>query len=108
MRAQTPRQLTPAVARLLPLRPQIKIRSIPSLQTIRQDLEGGTPATALLHVAVGDLTGQLVEVVRQVVRAEGGHPHIHPTPVLPRGQTLALKHPCPALPHPVPDLLGQL
>src|SRR4051812_3868029 len=108
MRAQTPRQLTPTVACLFPLGPQIKIRSVPGLQAIGQDLEGGAAATSLLHVAVGDLTGELVEVVREVVRAEGGHPDVNTATVLPRGQTLALKHPRPALPHPVPDLLGQL
>src|SRR4051794_8148963 len=108
MRAQTPRQLTPAVAGLFPLSPEIKIRSITRLQTIRQELEGGTAATALLHVAVGHLTGQLVEVVREVVRAEGGHPHVNTAPVLPRGQALTLKHPRPALPHPVADVLRQL
>src|SRR3954454_5414480 len=103
MCAQTPRQLPAAVACLLPLSPQVKIRSITRLQTIRQDLEGGTTATSLLHVAIGDLTGQLVEVVRQVVRAEGRHPDIHTAAVLPRGQALALQHPRPALPHPVAD-----
>src|SRR3954454_14079467 len=108
MAAQAPRQLAPAVACLLPLTPQIKIRSVTRLQAISQDLEGGAAATSLLHVAVGDLTGELVEVVRQVVRAEACHPHIDAAPVLPRGQPLALKHPCPALPHPVADVLGQL
>src|SRR3954452_17582928 len=105
MNAQTPRQLPTAVACLLPLNPQIKIVSITRLQTIRQYLEGGAAATALLHVAVGDLTGQLVEVVRQVIRAQRRHPHINPTPVLPRREALALQHPRPALPHPVADLL---
>src|SRR4051812_47424276 len=108
MHAQTPRQLPPAVACLFPLSPQIKIVSITCLQTISHDLERGAAATSLLHVAVGDLTGELVEVVRQVVRPEGGHPHIDTAPVLPRGESLALQHPRPALPHPVPDLLGQL
>src|SRR3954452_17461628 len=108
MNAQAPRELTLAVAGLLPFSAQIKIVSITCLQTIRQDLEGGEATSALLHVAIGDLTGQLVEVVRQVVRAEGGHPHIDTTAVLPRGQALALKHSCPALPHPVPDVLGQV
>src|SRR3954467_13132819 len=107
MCAQTPRQLPAAEARLFPLSPQIKIVSITRPQTISQDLEGGTAATALLHVAVGDLTGQLVEVVRQVVRAEGGHPDINTAPVFPRGGALALKHSSPALPHPVPDVLRQ-
>src|SRR4051812_46261890 len=106
MCAQTPRQLAPAVACLLPLSPQIKIVSISRLQTISQDLEGGAAATALLHVAVGDLTGQLVAVVRQVVRVQRRHPHINTAAVLPRGESLALEHPRPALPHPVPDLLG--
>src|SRR3954452_23743339 len=105
MNAQAPRELTLAVAGLLPFSPQIKIVSITRLQTIRQDLEGGAATPALLHVAVGDLTGELVEVVRQVVRAESGHPDIHTTAVLPRGQALALQHPCPALPHPMADLL---
>src|SRR3954451_17818763 len=108
MLTQAPRQLTTAVAGLLPLSPEIKIVRITCLQAISQDLEGGAAATALLHVAVGDLTGELVEVVRQVGRAEACHPHINATPVLPRGQPLALEHPCPALPHPVPDVLGQL
>src|SRR3954463_6252438 len=107
MNAQTPRQLPLAVARLLPLRPEIKIVRITRLQTISQDLERGAAAPALLHVAVGDLTRQLVEVVRQVVRAEACHPHINTTPVLPRGQPLALQAPRPALPHPVADVLGQ-
>src|SRR3954468_2505492 len=107
MSTQAPRQLPAAVACLLPLNPQIKIVSITRLQTISQDLEGGAATTALLHVAVGDLTGQLVEVVRQVVRPKGRHPHVHTTAVLPRGQALALENPSPALPHPVPDLLGQ-
>src|SRR3954451_23291805 len=106
MNAQTPRQLTPAIAGLFPLSPEIKIVSITRLQTIRQDLEGGAAATALLHVAIGDLTGELVEVVRQVVRIQRRHPDVDATPVLPRGQTPALKHPSPALPHPVADLLG--
>src|SRR3954454_163760 len=108
MNSQTPRQLTPAVACLFPLGPQIKIRSVTCLQTISQDLERGAATPALLHMAVGHLTGELVEVVRQVVRAEACHPHIDTAPVLPRGQTLALEHPCPALPHPVADVLGQL
>src|SRR3954469_17710819 len=108
MSTQTPRLLPAAVACLFPLSPQIKIVSITRLQTIRHDLERGAAATALLHMAVGDLTGQLVEVVRQVVRAERGHPHIDTAPVLPRSQTLALQHPAPALPHPVTNLLGQL
>src|SRR4051794_18555428 len=108
MRPQTPCQLTPAVAGLLPLSPQIKIRSVTRLQTISQDLERGAAAPALLHMAVGHLTGELVEVVRQVGRAEACHPHINTAPVLPRGQALALEHPCPALPHPVADVLGEL
>src|SRR4051812_34382672 len=108
MDTQTPCQLPPAVTCLLPLSPQIKIRSVTRLQAIGQNLEGGAAAPALLHVAVGHLTGELVEVVRQVVRAEACHPHIDTTAVLPRGQTLALEHPCPALPHPVADVLGQL
>src|SRR3954471_6328822 len=108
MNAQTPRQLPSAVAGLLPFSPQIKIISITRLQTISQDLEGGAAATALLHVTVGDLTGELVEVVRQVVRPQRGHPHVDTTAVLPRGQTLALQHPRPALPHPVAYVLGQL
>src|SRR4051812_35481320 len=107
MCAQTPRQLPAAEARLFPLSPQIKIVSITRPETISQDLEGGAAATALLHVAIGDLTGQLVEVVRQVVRAEGPHPHIDPPPVLPRRQPPPLKHPAPALPHPMSDVLGQ-
>src|SRR4051812_38900461 len=100
MWAQTPRQLPAAVAGLLPLGPEIKISCVPGLQTIRQNLERGAAATSLLHVAVGNLTGQLVEVVRQVVRPKRRHPHVNPTPVLPRGQTLAFEHPAPALPHP--------
>src|SRR3954463_16287296 len=99
MFTQTPRQLTPAVACLLPLAPEIKIVCITSLQTISQDLEGRAAATSLLHVTVGDLTGELVEVVRQVIRVEGGHPHVDAAAVFPRGQTLALQHPTPALPH---------
>src|SRR3954453_13976625 len=108
MRTQTPRQLPPAVTCLLPLSPEIKIRSVTRLQTITQDLERGAATTALLHMAVGDLTGELVEVVRQVVRAEGRHPDIHTAAVFPRCESLALQDPGPALPHPVPDLLGQL
>src|SRR3954454_4494969 len=108
MNAQAPRELALAVAGLLPFSPQIKIVSITRLQTIRQDLEGGAATSALLHVAVGDLTSQLVEVVRQVVRAKRGHSDIDTAAVLPRRQTLALQHPSPALPHPVPDLLSQL
>src|SRR3954464_7714879 len=107
MAAQTPRQLPPAVARLLPLRPEIQVSCVTGLQTVRQDLEGGAATTSLLHVAVGDLTGQLVEVERQVVRAKGCHTHIDTTPVLPRGQTPALQHPAPALPHPVANLLRE-
>src|SRR4051812_712425 len=107
MCAQTPRQLPAAVAGLLPLSPQIKIVCVTRLQTIGQDLERRSSATSLLHVAVGDLTGQLVEVVRQVVRAQRRHPHVDTAPVLPRGQTPALQHPSPALPHPVPDLLSK-
>src|SRR3954468_18356161 len=107
MCAQTPRQLPTAVACLLPLSPQIKIVCITRLQAISHDLEGGTATTDLLHVAVGDLTGQLVEVVRQVVRAERGHPDVDTAPVLPRREALALQHPSPALPHPVTDLLRE-
>src|SRR3954454_25335120 len=99
MNSQAPSELALAVAGLFPLGPEIKIVCITCLQTISQDLDGGAAAPALLHMAVGDLTGELVEVVRQVVRAEGGHPHIDATPVLPRRQPLALEHPCPALPH---------
>src|SRR4051794_29675525 len=103
MRTQTPRELPATVAGLFPFSPQIKICCVTSLQTISQDLEGGAAAPSLLHVAVGDLTGELVEVVRQVVRPKRGHPHINTTPVLPGGEASALKHPAPALPHPVPD-----
>src|SRR3954447_13003371 len=108
MNAQAPRQLPAAVACLFPLSPEIKIVRITRLQTISQDLERRAAATALLHVAVGDLTSQFVEVVRQVVCAQRRHPHIDTAAVLPRGQTLTLKHPSPALPHAVADVLRQL
>src|SRR3954447_21786688 len=108
MLTQAPRQLTTAVAGLLPLSPEIKIVRITCLQTISQDLEGGAAATSLLHVAVGDLAGELIEVVGKVVRLQRRHPHINTAPVLPRREPLALKDTAPALPHPVPDVLGQL
>jgi hypothetical protein len=56
----------------------------------------------------GDLPSELGEVVREVVCPECRHPHVDTAPVLPRREALALQHPCPALPHPVTDVLGQL
>src|SRR3954453_579909 len=67
MCAQTPRQLPAAIACLLPLSPEIKIVCVTCCEAVGQDLEGGAAATSLLHVAVGDLTGQLVEIVGKVV-----------------------------------------
>src|SRR3954469_18261599 len=100
MIAQTPGELSPAEACFLPLTPEIKIVCVTGLQAVRQDLEGGAATPALLGVATGDLSSKLVEVVGKVVGPECRHPHIDTAPVLPRGQTLALKHPAPALPHP--------
>src|SRR3954471_22095574 len=106
MNTQAPRELPAAEACFLPLAPQIKIVCVTGLQAVSQDLERGAPTTTLLGVAAGDLTGELVEVVREVVGPKRCHPDVNTAPVLPRGQTLALKHPAPALPHPVTDVLG--
>src|SRR4051794_27226397 len=107
MNAQAPRELALAVAGLLPLTPEVKVVSVTGPQTIRQELEGGASAPSFLGVAGGDLMGQLVEVVREVVPAQSGHPDVDTTPVLPRGEALALEDPRPALPHPVSDVLHQ-
>src|SRR4051794_32915050 len=68
MCAQTPGQLPPTKARLFPLSPESKIVCVPGAQGISDDSERGAAAPALLGMRRGNLPGQLVEVVREVVR----------------------------------------
>src|SRR4051794_16161039 len=107
MHTQTPGELSPAEACFLPLTPQVKIVCVPGLQAVSQELEGGAATTSLLGMRRGDLPGELGEVVGEVVSPKRCHPHVDTATVLPRGQAPPLKHPCPALPHPVADVLGQ-
>src|SRR3954468_22633333 len=103
MLTQTPRQLPAAEGRLFPLGPEVKVICVSGCQAVRDDPEGGAATPTLLGMRGRDLTGELVEVVGEVVRPQGGHPHVNTAPVLPGRQTLPLQHPSPALPHPVAD-----